>query len=336
MRLRTILSAAGVAVLTLAVASSAVARPLSRPLTAEQVACETDRLHWLFFSTMLLSSQLEGPWTLFASPRGPAGYDLLLLENQWPTPFEGEPLGEERMPEKHLAASLSFEHRSVSLDPERHLVPWARLVRDRAQSNLEASGGLLSVLAKFGANDLYLRVDLDRRALASGRARFAEDLGLTVSCGGELTDEDRFLFSVLRRILRFRSEAQFPFDAETGDNEVAIYRGEAPDEFVIAAHAVDGADPHPSQPLSFRLRLARDAQGRLTTGELELPSLPEWADEVVTDLFVVPPVRPGRDVWPEDGGGTVRLRVPEDFQAGPVTLDLEALLAGSTWNPPRF
>lgn len=337
MRLRELLRAVGVLVLTLAVASAAVAQPLGRPLTAEQVACETDRFLWLFFMTMFEAARLERPWTLFASPQGPRDFGLLLLENQWPTPFEGEPLGEERVAETHLAATLSFEHRAVSLNPERPLASRARLARDGANSNLAASGLLLDVLTSNNPDFVpNLRVDLDRRAQSTGRAGLARHFGVTTPCGVEVTNEDLLVFSVLRRIFRFRTEIIFPHDSGTGDNEVAIHRGEEPDQFVIEVYSVDGLGPHPGFPVRFDLTLARNDQGRLTVAQLELSSPSEWAAEVVVELFVVPPFRPPHEVWPEDGGGTIRLRVPDDFLAGPVALDLEALLAGSTWNPPRI
>lgn len=337
MRLRELLSAAGVVVLTLAVASSAVAQPLSRPLTAEQVACEAERFRRLFLMTMFEVGSLERPWTLFASPQGPMDFGLLLLENQWPTPFEGEPLGEERVAETHLAATLSFEHRAVSLNPNRPLTSRARLARDRANSNLAASGLLLNVLTSNDPDSVPdLQVDLDRRAQSTGRAGRARRFGVTTPCGVELTNEDLLVFSVLRRIFRFRSEIIFPHDGYTGDNEVALHRGEEPDQFVIEVYSVQGLGPHVGVPVCFDLTLARDDQGRLTIAQLELSSPPEFAADGVVELFVVPPFRPPHEVWPEDGGGTVRLRVPDEFLAGPVALDLGALLAGSTWNPPRI
>lgn len=320
-------------------APSGHAEPLGNPLTPEQVACDADRFRRLLWLTDAGAGGVgDRPWTLFVSPHQSRDYALLAVANQWPMPVQDEPLAPHREPELQLAASLGPAFRPIANNPARRAAPAVMLVRDNANSTRQGGTlGLVFFLNTFFDRSQGLVVETDGRAVRRGLFSEMNPFHPFEACHDLLTDEDRLVLSVLQRVVRPRSEALAVGDVNAGNQEVAIYRDEEPDRFVVDVYMVSYIHPAPTGPARFYLALDRDDQGRLSTAHLELPNPAayESRNNDLTDAFFIPPVHPSREVWLEEGAEAVRLRVPDDFYDGPVTVDLGALLAGSAWNPPR-
>lgn len=322
------------------------AQPLTNPLTPEQVACDAERLEDLFFLTQPHHVDVDRPWTFFASPSQADTFGLLQVLNQWEVPREGEPTPPGRVPEVHLAATLTTSMRPLLLNPERPRLDQVALVRDDANSNHHFAGvppGMTIVVDPVmftNEERRLLIVDLFAREGATRPGRALTRQGINQSCHDELTGEDRLVFSVLQRILRPRQHSLFPFDVNSGDSEVAVYRDTEPDSYLIDSYRVDAqaGQLFVGTRTALRLRLQRDADGRLETGSLELLTPldpPHFLDEGLRELFVIPPTFAGVEVWDEEDPRVLRIPFPAGFAAGPVLLDLATLLDGSTWNPRR-
>jgi hypothetical protein len=248
------------------------------------------------------------------------------------------------VPEIHLAATLTSSMRPLLLNPERPRLDQAALVRDDANSNVRHSetpfGMQIEIEPAFtSVEQARLIVDLFDRSGATRPGRALTQQEITRACHAGFTDEDRLVLSVVQRILRPRYHSIFPFDINSGESEVAVYRDTEPDSYLIDAYRVDSVVAILlGDRTALRLRLARDTKGRLETGSLELLTPldpPQLLDEGLRELFVIPPTFAGVEVWDEDDPRVVRIPFPDGFAAGPVLLDLAALLEGSTWNPPR-
>jgi hypothetical protein len=329
---------------TLAAPAALRAQELTVPLTEEQVACDAAKLRALFNQAMCYSFAGK-PWTFYASPSRGDSLGLLLVQNQVHSPLEGEPVIPELEPEQHLAGTLTTTMRSLLLNPERPRIEQASLVRDDANSTYldpERPSTLILEIDPFfdpsGEVAGQLRIDLFELEGTSRPGRALREEGIIRTCHDLLTDEDRLIFSVLQRIFRPRYEWLFPFDINSGESEVAIYRGAAPDSYRIDAYRVDSIFPifvEDGAKTQFELALERDADGRLTTGLLSLLPGPDFRIEGLRELFFIPATFPGVEIWSEIDPRVQRFPIPAAFADGPVTIDLAVLLEGSTWNPPR-
>jgi hypothetical protein len=270
------------------------------------------------------------------------------VRNQWGLYLEREPLDPKRTAEVHLAATLVPGTSTLLVNPQRPRLVQVALVRNDPASTLRARRpGVdhleVDVLAADSL-DRQTMLILDNGSLA-GTARPGRSLptaGAAQECDLPLTDEDRLVLTVLQRLVRPRFQWLFPYDLNDDGAWVAIYRAQAPDTFWIDVYETPwllSPTPPPAVidiffvPNRLRLTIERDGEGRLTTGTLELVEA-QTPDSLV-DLFLAPPTFPGVKVWSEDQPPTVRLAFPEAFAAGPVRIDLAALLDGTTWNPPR-
>lgn len=345
MRERPLSSLALVTVLT-ALPAASPAQELTIPLTPGQVACDADKLEDLFFLTQ---KGFIGPrpWTLFASPSQADSVGLLLVMNQWEVPDEGAPVPPGRVPEIHLAATLTSSMRPLLLNPERPRLDQVALVRDDANSTHHhpaAPPGMTIEVDPVRFTDVeqsLLIVDLFERSGATRPGRALTRQGVLRTCHDRFTAEDRLIFSVLQRIFRFRYHSIFPQDVNSGESEVAVYRDTEPDSYLVDSFRVDSqaGQIFVQDRTALRLRLQRDAEGRLETATLELLTPldpPHFLDEGLREIFVIPSTFPGVEVWDEDDPRVVHFAFPGDLAAGAVTLDLATLLAGSTWNPRRF
>jgi hypothetical protein len=343
---RVVVAAALLLVLAVAAPTGLRAQDLTVPLTEEQVACDAGKLNALFNLAMRYSFGGK-PWTFYASPSRGDSLGLLLIRNQVHGPLAGEPVIPEFEPEQHLAGTLTTTMRSLLLNPERPRIEQASLVRDDANSthlDPERPATLILEIDPFfdpsGEVAGQLRINLFELEGTSRPGRALREEGVIRTCHDLLTDEDRLIFSVLQRIFRPRYEWLFPFDINSGESEVAIYRGTAPDTYRIDAYRVDGIFPifvQDDDLTLLELVIERDAEGRLDTGELRLLTALDsfFLDRGLRELFFIPATFPGVEIWSEVDPRVQRFPFPEAFEDGPVTIDLAVLLEGSTWNPPR-
>jgi hypothetical protein len=332
MRLRILFSS--VAMFLLAFVAIAQRGP-GAPLTASQVECNRQQL--LALSTLLTPDTFH-PWSTFLTYRGADSFSLAVVSNQWPSIREGDPVPPERTPEVHLVGTLELAERQLVLNPERPVIDQVSLFRDNASSTLEAAFGA-SLRVRVTPFDLPGDPSLfmNNVRAAGGRiggitpGRGPRDAGATGNCDSVFTAEEARIFSILRRIVRFRFVAPFPFDSHGGESFILVYRSEAPDVYRMDVHLTDATLVNTEPSATLTITLSRDVDtGQLLEAEVLLES--DAVFEPPFDVFVIPPTFPGREIWQEDGARVTHIH-SADPGPQPRIIDLRALLEGSTWNP---
>jgi len=336
-------------ILTLALSPPAAsADDLTRPLTAEDVACNEAQLRVLL-SHMSVAGPAGGspvrPVTLLASYSNRYGfYDGLLVANQQPLLAAADAAV---APEQALAFHLNPSIRQLLLNPARDPLPQISLEREDTASSVVPAGSP-------DALTLYLDPTIDQTGgdarLAINNLRLpapgqAANGALTTStkpgrgldtvlslCHVNFTDFDRFVFALLERTVR--AEALGSGSAEA---KIALFRSTG--ELTYRIHVFPAAAPYPGK-VAFQLTLQATPDGHLVRGILAaLPTCPQGQQLGCTNsavgvrLWIVPPVFAGSEVRRTGGPG-----VSLTYQAGQplpatVTVDWERLLAGTAWNP---
>jgi hypothetical protein len=326
-----------------------------QPLTAAQVECNRDQL-----AAMLARARVTGPagevpevpQILFLSYANRFGfYDGMVVGRSFFRPAAEPPVFPRPVPgpEHQLGFHLNPSVRELLLNPERAPLEQVSLTRETSTSTLVVAGSPFEVVLAVdptlgglgGPGPGGLVIDNLSAPPAEGAGFRAADTkpgrgltasGLTDLCHTRFTDLDRRIFSILQRTLRPEI-----FDGSRNvryDTQVAVYRGEAPDDYRADVYLVDPQSGvrHPV-PLEARIRVVADGSGRLTDGHLNLPvhSLPE-GPEAMGFVAIVQPLFGGVDSepvsvvsypvgWPVPGA-------PESFW----DFDWRDVLDGTAWN----
>ncbi len=348
-----------------AVASHNVAAgELTQPLTTEEVTCNERQLERLLGrlaagDEVLFGLQLAK--TLLVSYSNSVGfYDgLAMTAQQWrldlgdvppfPTP-----------PEHYLGFHINPSVRALLLNPGRTPLGQVALEREETGSNLVGPGGSLGVF------DLKVRLDPNLpdnprpeplvinnfvvpaagspyngfRAASTKPGRGLSQDGLLTPCHAKFTDFDRHVFALLQRMLRGRGEPVNRIFA--GDVEISVFRGEARNLYRANVYVLGGASAPYEARLAIELELGWTPEGRITSGTMRARPLCASGEELgcsqVAQLppvaFLIRPVFGGHEHWHPDLDD-VGVSLDEASQpTPPVSLDFEALLSGTAWNPP--
>lgn len=332
---------------------------LTNHLTSSEVACNARQLDLLLArlsagDKVLTSQQL--PKTAFATYSNQAGfYEGLVLTNQdWrPDPVLPSP---PPTPERYLAFYLNPSIRTLLLNPARPPVGQIALGREQASSNFVAPGSLYSLAVRINPTlssapppqDLLEINNFQTPgtgqpyngflANSTKPGRELEVDGLLTPCHEKLTGFDRQVFALLQRMLRLTT--YIPEEEQYGDSEVAVFRGEEEHAYRLTIYPVGPRGPQGH--VAADLQISWTPEGKLTSAILRvLPacagvvSLDCSASSAITHIFLISPVFGGVEKWPESlRSNEVVFYGPDGGISGPATYDLEALLAGTTWNPP--
>lgn len=335
-------------------------RGWTESLTTEQVACnatQLDRMLSRMTAPTRVFHPIELPKTVFLTYSNSVGfYEGLALTNQFLR--SRTTVGEVPRPEHHLAFHLNPDVRTLLLNPERPPVGQVSLNREQSASNVTSPGAPVEVvltldpsLAGNPAPDLLVinnfEVPADGQpyngflANSTKPGRGLSVDGLLSACHTRFSEQDRRIFALLQRIVRFRGELNGALQDTLADVEVAVFRAEDERTYRLNATFLDPqAVAHGHLTLELRIESAED--GRLTVGTLTALPACTGASSLActtTDLKVVTvlvaPVLPGQDFWNDQGPEARRLFFdPTQPLPSPVAVDFEALLAGTTWNFP--
>lgn len=344
-----------IALLALSVSSlPAGGEELTNPLTAEEVSCDELQLERML---QRMNAAKRGEYrppelvkTLLLS-RGESGglYDGLVATGQLAR-MGGGGVGVEESFEHYLAFNLNPAIRRLLLNPDRPQLAQVSLNREDSNSNLVRPGGAFDVVLTLdptlgGGDPLTINnFEVPERGrpyngfLANstkpGRGLITD--GLLTPCHEKLTDFDRHVLSVLQRVARSDGLSEFL----QPDMEVAIFRGEDPHVYRLNFYPVYEFLETRGR-VAVELRISWDERGRLTTavaqthGVCAVEGQPGCTNlrQRSLEWYLIPPVFGGREYYDNgkvQNAGAFRLGGPD----APVTLDLAALLAGTTWNEP--
>jgi hypothetical protein len=345
--------------LAVVLALPANAADLTRPLTKEEVACNSRQLDRLLArvtagDVVLKPRQL--PKTVFVTYSNQEGfYEGLVFTNQ---DWRLDPLipSPPSTPERYLAFNLNPSIRTLLLNPVRPPVGQISLSREQSSSNLVAPGGFYDLTVKINPTLSAAPAPQDLLEInnfeipAAGQpyngflanstkpGRGLEHDGLLTPCHEKLTDFDLHVFAVLQRMIRVT--ISIIDEGQYGDSEIALFRGQEEHtyRFNVYPLGTPGIAP-PQGHVAGEIRLTWTAEGKLISGTLsvfppcaEAPDLDCSTSPGVTRIFLISPIWGGMVKWPNS------LRWNEVFYGGgpaePATYDLEALLADTRWNPP--
>jgi hypothetical protein len=331
----------------------ALAQDLTQMLTPAEVACNETQLQALL-ERLSFTNRTGGstarPTTLFLTYSNRYGfYEGLVVSNQSPL-SASSPAGV--TPEEILAFHVNPSVRQFLLNPARLPLEQVSLEREDTSSDFVAASDPNAFLLALDptldqtGGDARLQIN-NFSSPAAGQScngflststkpgRGLSLAGITAVCHTDLSTYDRFIFSLLERVLRVEV-----IGAGGRDAKVALFRGENPLTYRIDVY------PLPTSPvngtllgrLSLQLVLATDANGRLTTGQLSaLPSClggqPSDCSNATVGVRVglYPPIFGGSEVR-TNGGAAVSLTYQPGTNPGPVTVDWRLLLAGTPWN----
>jgi hypothetical protein len=348
-------------VLTL-VGASTGARAIDFPvmLSSEEVECDRLQLEKLALRTVVsevdpFDSEAHNPSLfLWRQASGGATFSGLAVTDSVQR-RQGKPIRDERQ----LSTELVFGERGDLLDPQRPLLPNATLARRSQDTNLVVATRepwlTVTLEAAPHVDDPYLpkiplvvnslRVASGERqplsaADAVGRSLFAD--GFTRPCHAKLTPFDERIFRILSRTLRismwFTILGARPNDPTTWN--IVLFRGEDPHLYrgtILGYQKVRNNDGTTTffrfDPAGLEFEVQWDTRGKLMDGEIRL--FPQSGTSMLS-MFLLPPMRPGRDRQGEAiFAGKPFLRfdyvdAPDNVLSAPV--NWEELLADSSWN----
>jgi hypothetical protein len=333
--------------------------PLTHPLTPEEVACNQAQL------TRLLNRLFLRPLvpTLFHSNEIVVTYsnERAFYEGLGIFPQAGISSGGPT-PEYELAFDLNPSLRDLLANPARPPLPQISLSREASASNFvkptnpHALTLLLNPLLSGTPSEADLLVvnNLEVPAVgqpyngfretSAGPGRGLTADGLLDPCHLDLTPFDRRIFALLERMVRTSADLFTRATSGPLDTQVAIYRGEDPHTYRVDLAPTGSVSlPTVDPRMAVAIRVDWDAEGRLTTGHMEV--LPVCATPGQLDctgqnlnrfynvtLQLIPPVFPGAQIWSDTDprvksviGGVGQIPVPVD-------VDFAALLSGTAWN----
>jgi hypothetical protein len=342
--------------LVLALASSAaMAAELTQALTAEEVACNEKQLERLL-QRMKAGKEIywplpQLPTTLLVSYSNAAGFfDGLLATSQYFRVDIGQ-VPPEQAVEHYLAFNLNPSVRSLLLNPARPELAQVGLNREQSSSNLVEPGGYYDLTLELdptlgGGDSLVINNFAEPPAgepyngflgnsTKPGRGLIAD--GLLKPCHGKLTDFDRHVFSVLQRMVRGLVIDLFL----APDSEFSIFRGSEPHTYRINYYPVF-AHYETRGHLAVEIQLDWTPQGKLTSARwTALPACTSAAEpgctalaEISPGVYLIPPVLGGVTPYPNDSLRNGVFFLWQQGPSAPVVLDMEALLAHTTWNEP--
>ncbi|MEA2690665.1 MAG: hypothetical protein QOJ16_52 [Acidobacteriota bacterium] len=337
--------AAGLA-LALAILSlpAVSAQDLTHNLTSADVACNEAQLRVLL-SHFAVTGPAGGnpgvPTTLLGSYSNRYGfYDGLLVANQ-------VPLVGSAPPEQILAFHLNPSIREFLLNPARPPLPQISLEReDTASSYVPATSPSALTLyldptvdqtggdARLSINNFILpQTGQTCNGAQATATKPGRGLDTVLSlCHTKFTEFDHKVFSILERTLRAEV-----LGTGSPDSKIAIYRAAGPLAYRIDVFPT--AAPFPGK-VAFILNLQTTNDGHLVSGDLAvLPTCPGGQQLDCTNsslgvrLWVFPPLWAGTQVRQNAGAGvSITYQVGQSLPRS-VTVLLEQLLDGTTWNP---
>jgi hypothetical protein len=341
--------------------AAALAEPAPRthPLTAEEVACNQAQLNRLLNRLSLrasvpdTTSHTRELAVTYSDER--AFYEGLGIVGQ--DFFSGQ-----LTPESELAFNLNPSLRDLLANPARPPLPQISLSREAAASNFvkPTNPHAFTLLLNPRLSGTPSEADLllvnnfevpavgqpynGFRETSAGPGRGLAADSLLDPCHLDLTPFDRRIFALLERMVRTTADLFSRATLSRFDTQVAIYRGEDPHTYRVDVAPLGSVSLPAEDPrMVVAIRIDWDADGRLTTGHLEV--LPVCATPGGMDcsgqnlnrfsdvtLRLIPPVFPGFQTWSDRDprvksvtGGTGRVPVPVD-------VDFAALLSGAAWN----
>jgi hypothetical protein len=315
---------------------------LTSALTPEQVGCNEDQLERLLIRSQLTTTGLHTLFLTYAE----RGYEGLGVARSHP---EITPVAE-----SYLAFHLNPDVRPHLLNPERPPIRQVGLTREDSASNLGGSPAMtldVNPLAQVAAppwtGPAILRInnrvqpELQTSDVKPGRG--VEQHGLHTVCHSGFTAFDRWVFSLLERMLVVTANTFVgPAVTVQAHTEVAIFRDQDPHSFRIHVYPSSAELSPDANRLAVRLRIDWTVDGRLTQGLMEV--LPRCTRSVREDcttalrveevrVFLAAPVAGGSRSRPLPMFGVVYNTALGNPDAPPQgTVDFEELLAATAWN----
>jgi hypothetical protein len=336
-----------------ALALPAAGRELTNPLTAAEVDCDERQLERLLKRMNAAKGGFylppEIPTTLLVSRRDSTNYQGLVATGFFRLDIGQIPPTDDY--EYYLAFNVNASVRSLFLNPGRKELHQVSLNRETSASNLVQPGPWHNVVLTLdptlgGGDRLAINNFVEPPVgaayngfLASstkpGRGLVAD--GLLTPCHNRLTDFDRHVISILQRVVRAGDLNQFL----QPDMEVAVFRGADPHLYRLNFYPIYEFLEERGK-MAVELQIAWDAGGRLTSAVASTYGRCSGEDQTgcsslnqrQLDWFLFPPVFGGREYYDGDKVQYGGMFLLPDNPTPPQTLDLAALLAGSTWNEP--
>ena len=341
--------------LALMVSSSpVVANDLTQPLTTEEVACNERQLEKLLQRMNAAKERYwplpQSPTVLLVSYSNSAGfYDGLVCTDQR-TRWNGQNGGPSSY-EHYLAFNLNPSIRTLLLNPGRPEIAQVSLNREQSSSNLVPPGSLFEVTLTLdptlGGGDQLVINNLEEpqsgepyNGFLSNSSKPGRGLtsdGLLTLCHDKFTDFDRHVFSILQRMVRGVDGS----DLHIPDGKISIFRSEDPHTYRINYYPVyQGLQTGPR--MAVKLRIDWTPEGKLMAGNLvALPGCTaenqlgcSTSDRGALVVFLIPPVFGGTELYPSNAIENGVAYVWYEGPSAPRNVNLEALLAHTTWNEP--
>jgi hypothetical protein len=265
-----------------AVIGTPIALRAGTALTAQEVACNADQLRALLERTKVTIPndplRVTAAYASFGSTTG--GITILAR-----THFD-ERSAANRQPEKHLWVSLNPDENSMLRNDQRAQLPTAGAARSRQNTDLVAAAD--SKRLELTLNPTLNLVSPDPASLlvvnnllesASGSLQAASRPGrglidVVAPCAdktaGKLTGEDIHVFRVLQKILISQTRLITANNARAPGVKTAIFRGEAPDIYLVDIYPVDAAGQMSLGKARFVVTVVLGAGGRLDGGRVDV------------------------------------------------------------------
>ena len=342
--------------ITLAGVPGLKAQELTRTLTAEQVACNDDQLERLLYRSHLGPVRAGKLHSLFVTYNELSFYEGLGMSRPGNVPDPAE---------AYLTFHLNPDVRPHLLNPARLPLGQISLTREDSSSNLvpplvhDAMVLQVNPLAVVAANPPWsepgvLRINNFNVPPAGGAytahmtsdvkpGRGLETDGLLTVCHTNFTAFDRWVFSLLQRLLVVTSNTWLSGAVTVEhDTEVAVFRDQDPHTFRIHVYPHSAAAAPDTQRVAARLRIDWTPDGRLTTGQIEMlplctgPGQEDCTTGISVEevwVFLARPILGGTGPRPFPRYGFVYNTIlgnPNEVLRADV--DFAGLLEGTAWN----
>lgn len=332
----------------------AAAQDLTQPLTPEEVACNERQLEKLLQRLNAAEERYrlpEIPTAVSVSYSNSAGFYEGIVATQQSFRLDIGGIPPATPYEHYLSFNINPSIRTLLLNPARPELAQVGLNREQSNSNLVTPGGYfdltLTLDPTLGGGDPLVINNFEEPAPGEPYNGFLANStkpgrGLTVDgllkpCHQKLTDFDRHVFSILQRMARGAEVSEF----FTPDDEISIFRGEDPHTYRINYYPVfEGLVTGPR--MAAEIKISWTPEGRLTTAVMR--ALPACAVEGQAGcsasnrgalvIFLIAPLFGGTELFPGNAGENGVSYVWYEGPSAPVTIDLAALLAHTTWNEP--
>ncbi len=335
------------------------AAELTRPLTAEDVACNERQLERLLLRLKAGDESIAYPQVpkgVFVTYSNSVGFyeGLALTMQHWRLDIGQTPPRE--AVEHYLAFNINPSIRPLLVNPGRPQLGQVSIGREESNSNMVSPGDYFELKVEIDpsltGNPLpdFLVINNYKvpgpgepyngfLANSTKPGRGLSEDGLLAPCHDKLTPFDRHVFAILQRMTRF-------YLAGFGllDWKGAIFRGADPHTYRFNIFAVQGASNPPLDRVAGEIHLSWTPSGKLTTGTWQmLPLCRDGQDLGCSKLLLgagaalVTPVFGGSGRYDLNDEFLTGIDLFTDGVPGPaVTVDFERLLAGTTWNSPAF